>query len=357
MNLHNVRAMKRAVLTMLVSSLLVSCAQIPLQPTTPPVTQVNNITTPKPVARKPTEGQIVGRNDRFIVYVPKPNESFRSIARDLLSDQDLYWMIADFNDVQAPQAGQPLVVPLKPSNPTGVLPNGYQTVPVLCYHRFGNEGGKMVVSPKVFGEQMAYLAQNGYRVVRLSELAEFLAGKRALPEKAVVVTIDDGYTSMYNHAYPILKRYGFPATVFVYTDFIGARDALTWDQMQELVATGLIDVQAHSKTHSNLTIRGYSESDAAYRDRLNSEVAMPRQVLERKLRVNVSTYAYPYGDTNPTLIETLQKASYRLALTVDPGGNAFFTPPYQLRRTMVMGDQSLDTFKAQLQVFKPANLR
>ena len=59
----------------------------------------------------------------------------------------------------------------------------------------------------------------------------------------MVITIDDGYESTYRHAFPILKRHGFPATVFVYTDFLGGGDALTWPQLQEMSASGLIDVQ------------------------------------------------------------------------------------------------------------------
>src|SRR5262249_196394 len=188
-------------------------------------------------------------------------------------------------------------------------------------------------------------------------LASFLRGKRQLPAKAVVLTIDDGYNSMYFHAYPILKRYGFPATIFVYTDFIGARDSLTWEQMKEMTASGLIDVEAHSKSHSNLTLRMSGEGDNRYRERLALESAAPREVLERKLHVNVSSYAYPYGDANPMIIEQLTRANYKMALTVDPGGNAFFTPPLLLRRTMVLGDEDLETFKAQLQVFTAADLR
>jgi peptidoglycan/xylan/chitin deacetylase (PgdA/CDA1 family) len=171
-----------------------------------------------------------------------------------------------------------------------------------------------------------------------------------------VLSIDDGYNSMYHHAYPILKHYGFPATVFVYTDFVGARDALSWDQMKEMVASGLIDIEAHSKSHTNLALRMPGETESKYRERLINEAATPRDVLKRKLNARVSSYAYPYGDANPAVLEQLAKADYQLGLTVDPGGNAFFTPPLLLRRTMVLGDQDLDAFKAHLQVFMTADL-
>ncbi|MEO8626977.1 MAG: polysaccharide deacetylase family protein [Betaproteobacteria bacterium] len=267
-------------------------------------------------------------------------------------------MIAEFNDISEPRPGQPLVVPLQSINPTGVFANGYQTVPILCYHRFGADEGKMVVSPKAFAQQMEFLKRNGYRPVRLADLAGFLQGNQALPKRAVVLTMDDGYASMYHHAYPVLKQYGFPATVFVYTDFIGARDALTWDQMREMVTSGLVDIQAHSKTHSSLTVRSQGETEAHYRQRVNAEATTPREILQHKLRVKISAFAYPYGDTSGAVMEQLARANYKMALTVDVGGNPFFTPPLLLRRTMILGDQDdLESFKARLQVFSSVDLR
>ena len=71
----------------------------------------------------------------------------------------------------------------------------------------------------------------------------------------MVITIDDGYRSTYEVAFPVLKRHSFPATVFLYSDFVGAGDALTWAQMKEMTQSGLIDIQPHSKSHANLTLK------------------------------------------------------------------------------------------------------
>jgi peptidoglycan/xylan/chitin deacetylase (PgdA/CDA1 family) len=314
-------------------------------------------TAPQPSSRSSSAEQILARNERFLIYVPSPNDTLASIAGRVLGNEADAWIIAEFNDITEPKPGQPLVVPLRPNNPTGVFRNGYQTVPILCYHRFGPEEGKMVVSPKAFAQQMEFLKHNGYRPVRLADLFNFLQGKQALPRKAVVITMDDGYASMYHHAYPVLKQYAFPATVFVYTDFIGAKDALSWDQMQEMAASGLVDIQAHSKTHTSLALRLPGETDTRYRQRLDAETVTPREVLQRKLRAKVSMYAYPYGDTNSMVMEQLARADYKLAVTVDPGGNAFFTPSLLLRRTMILGDQDLESFKARLQVFNAVDLR
>lgn len=288
-----------------------------------------------------------------MIYSPGQGESLRSIAGEFLGDAERSWEIAEFNGAGTARPGEPLVVPLQPRNPLGVFRDGYQTVPILAYHRFGHKDGQMVVTPEAFAAQLDYLAKNDYRVVRLSELAEFLAGKRQLPRRSVVITMDDGYASAYVYAFPLLKKYQFPATVFLYTDFVGAKDALTWEQMKEMVGSGLIDVQAHSKTHANLADRFPGESEEAYRKRLDTEVRVPQQVLETKLDAPVWSFAYPYGDANPVVVDRLSKADYRLALTVNPGGNAFFAHPLMLQRTMIFGDLGLEEFKSKLQVYRP----
>ena len=210
----------------------------------------------------------------------------------------------------------------------------------------------MVVTPEAFAAQLDYLASNDYHVVRLSDLAEFLAGKRPLPKRAVVITMDDGYASMYEYAFPLLKKHGFPATVFVYTDFVGSKDALSWKQMQEMKASGLIDIQSHSKTHANLSYRLPGESDGAYRERLKMEVRTPLQILQQKLAAAPVSFAYPFGDTNQQVMDQLAKADYKLAVTVDPGGNPFYAYPLMLKRSMIFGDQGLDAFIAKLQVYR-----
>jgi peptidoglycan/xylan/chitin deacetylase (PgdA/CDA1 family) len=316
-------------------------------------------TSPKPApapAAAPAAGEVLGRSDRLVIYSPRAEDTLGSIAARFLGSADNAWVIGDYNAISKPEPGQPLVVPLKALNPGGVYADSVQTVPILCYHRFGTSaatagwGGKMTVSPANFAAQLDWLARNDYHVIRLAQLQGFLDGKQALPKRSVVITFDDGYESVYRHALPVLRKYNFPATLFVYTDFIGAGDALSWAQLQELSASGLVSVQAHSKTHRNLIERATGETDERYRQMLELEARAPREALERKLPGPVRHYAYPYGDANEAVLDVLGRQQYQLGVTVNPGGNAFFAQPLMLRRTMIYGDHDLEAFKARLQI-------
>ncbi len=304
------------------------------------------------------QGEVLGRNERLLVYRPAAGDSFEGIAERFLGSAAQAWQIADANDDDGdgkrspapPSPAVPLIVPLRPLNPLGVGAERLQTVPILCYHRLGPGNAKMVVSPASFEAQMAWLVRNGYRVVRMADLAGFLAGHKALPARAVVISFDDGYESVYRYAFPVLKKYRLPATVFVYTDFLGGGDALTWAQLQEMQASGLIDVQSHSKSHRNLVERRAGESDERYRANLDAEMRVPRELLERRLPpLKVRYLAYPFGDANEAVLEAAARNGIELGATVVPGGNAFYAQPLMLRRTMIFGDTSLEGFKAKLQ--------
>jgi peptidoglycan/xylan/chitin deacetylase (PgdA/CDA1 family) len=305
----------------------------------------------------PAGPSLVAKSKDFVIVVAGSGDSLRSLARRFLGDKDKFWVIADFNRISRVVPGQEVVIPLKDLNPVGIYSNGYRMVPILCYHRFGNGKAKLNISALTFERQMAYLHDNGYRVVPLSALITFVEGKGALPCRAVIITIDDGYKSVYKVAYPILKKYGFPATLFVYNDFIGARAGLNWSEMKEMVGSGLIDIQAHSKSHSNLTLPKINEDTASYRRRVRQEVLAPIQQIRKHLALPLHSFAYPYGDTNDLVIERLKELGYSLGVTVQRGGNSSFAYPFMLRRTMVLNNCDMKTFKAILKVFEKASLK
>lgn len=331
--------------------LLASCAPpVTVRPEPPPPETRPEVRPPVPVA--PARVGVVARSGKYLVVRTRKGDTARSLAQRYLGDADRYWVIEDFNDTSRFSAGTEAVIPLASPNPVGVHPDGYQTVPILCYHRFGSKAAKMVVTPEAFAEQMGYLAEHGYRVVPLTDLVAFLEGRQPLPRRAVVITMDDGYRSNYQYAFPELERHGFPATIFVYTDFLGGGAALRTNEMREMLASGLVDIQPHSKAHSNLALRAPDEDQGAYGQRVEQEIDSSSRHLERLLGVPIHTFAYPYGDTNDLVIHRLEDSGFRLGATVQSGGNPAFAYPYMLRRTMVYGEDDLETFRGKLEVFQ-----
>ena len=298
-----------------------------------------------------TGSALLGRDRDFAIVVAQSGDDFATLAERYIGDSGKGWWIAEFNGIDQVRPGQDLVIPLRARNPIGVYHNGFQTVPILCYHRFGPAKSAMTVSPSAFEAQMEYLARNGYRVISMAQFARFLEGREPLPRKTVVITIDDGYRATYQVAYPILKKFGFPATVYLYSDFVGAGDAMTWPQMQEMVRSGLIEIQPHSKTHANLTIKLPGEGEAKYAERMRREVDAPVSAIRDRLSLASFSYAYPYGDVNDLVTDLLARQGVHLGVTVTAGGNGFFAYPYMLRRTMIFGTEDLESFKSKLATF------
>jgi peptidoglycan/xylan/chitin deacetylase (PgdA/CDA1 family) len=320
-------------------------------PPSRPGPKADTAPTPAPAAAPDDAREVLASNERWLIVRPREGDTLKSIAQRHLGSADLDWQIAELNDLREPAPGRALVLPRKPPNPLGVEPDMFQTVPILCYHRLGKVDSKMVVSPENFAAQLEWLVRNDYRVVRLDQLLGFLAGREALPPRAVVITFDDGYESVHRHALPVLRRLGLPMTLFVYTDFVGYGDALSWAQLQEMSASGLVDIQAHSKSHRNLVERQPGEGEERYRASVDAEVRTPRELLQRRLpQARIRHYAYPYGDANELVLDTLTRHAYQIGVTVNPGGNGFFAQPLMLRRTMIFGDLDLEGFKAKLQV-------
>lgn len=350
----------RASLAISVVVLAVGCTiPAPAPPPAPPARVPPPLAAPTAGTWPGATGEVVGRSDRLLIYLPRPGDTLEGIAARFLGGGEHAWRIADANgQLWKLSDGEPVVVPLVRRNPIVVTADGIQTVPILCYHRFGSSPNKMTVTPAQFEAQLDWLARNHYRVLRLGELIGFLAGREPLPLRSVVITIDDGYESVHRHALPLLRKYGFPATVFIYTDFVGARDAMGWAQLRELADSGLFDIQAHSKTHRNLVQRTPTETDTEYRLAVDGELRLSRAVLERRLAsagVQVRHFAYPYGNANDLVLDSMRRNGFDIGVTVHPGGNAFFAHPLLLRRTMIFGDHDLDAFKARVQIRRPTS--
>jgi peptidoglycan/xylan/chitin deacetylase (PgdA/CDA1 family) len=297
------------------------------------------------------------RSEDYIVYRLGANESAGTLAEKFLKDKNKAWVIEEANEKVPFKEGSFIVIPLKEENRGGLAPEGYQMVPILCYHRFADRcESSLCMTTSLFSEQMRYLKENHYGVISMSDLADFLAYRRALPPKSVVINLDDGYRSAYEVAYPILKKYGFTATIFIYTDFIGATaNSLTWDQLRKMKADGF-EVGSHSVSHCDLTKEKEGEDNDQYMERIRNELFVSKQIIDQKLNQNTAYFAFPYGDYNHRVLSLCEEAGYKLGLSVKRGGNPFFSDPLVLRRDQILR-KDMESFINTLNTFFELPLR
>jgi len=333
----------------LLAATLAGCATTTAVAPPPDETPAAARVAPPPAPRQTGSPTPVVQTPEFVAVVVRPGETLASLATVWLHDQSRTWEIADYNGITAVVPGQELVIPLRPFRRGGLTPERYQTVPVLVYHQFAEKSTNlMTVSRDAFEAQMQLLKDKGYRVVTLEQLVDFVEFRGQLPEKAVVITIDDGWRTTYDIAFPILRKYGYPATLFVYTQLIsGSGKTLSWDQVREMSALGL-DVQCHTISHRNLVLPQGQESADQYFTAIAREITESARTIEQKLGKRPTILAYPYGDTNGLAITLLKRQGYRAALTVTREANPFFATPFRLGRSMIYGDFDLARFEKNL---------
>jgi peptidoglycan/xylan/chitin deacetylase (PgdA/CDA1 family) len=319
--------------------------------------------TPSPAPRaageppKPAPRPAAYQSDDFIVTFAQAGDTAESLAERYLGGADKAWMVEDYTGLRVFTPDQEVVIPRRPWNPAGVTPGGYQIVPILTYHNLGEQAkGRLVLAASSFREQMRYLKTNGYRVVSLADFVEFTRLNRQLPQRSVVLTFDDGYHSFKDFAYPVLKDLGFTATLFIYTDWVGAgRAALSWNDLREMAAAGF-DIEAHTKTHADLR-RAQGESEAQYARRMQAELEQPQELFTKNLGHRSQILAYPYGRWDEGLLPKVKEYGYIAAFSVRRQGNASFVRSLAGHRSQIYSEMTLDDFVKNLNVFQEENLR
>jgi len=235
---------------------------------------------------------------------------------------------------------------LRPEATTG----SKQQIPVLLYHDLkpgaGSENGA-IVSVEEFAAQMQWLHDHGYTTISTDDLFRWLQGETELPPRSVLITFDDGYESMYQYAYPILKRYGFQAVVFMVTGLSGQRTGslsyLSWEQMQEMEASGLVEIQGHTHDGHRL-VDGVPVLTTWPAGEIRSDL----ERLNRSLTLHglrpVTAFAYPYGVYDADVIEVLKAAGLKLAFTTQHGYVSKDADSYTLNRVIVFPGTDLCQF-------------
>ena len=339
-----------AVYYFIIIAFLSGCAGeqvIPPPPIVPPVAKP----TPEPSVEAP-------QYTSFVAVTVKEGDTLSSLASQYQNDASKGWMISEFNEVSVITPGQKLIIPLKYFERGGLTLKGHQTVPVLTYHKFSeSKTDKMTVTASTFEEQMKFLKDRGYHVITLDQLFDFLDFKIQIPKKSVVITIDDGWRSTYDIAFPILKKYGYPATLFVYTALItGSKVTLNWDLISEMAGQG-IDMQCHTRTHRKLTAPASKESFKEYFEAIEKELLDAAKAIKMRTQREVRYIAYPFGDINHLGVALLKKQGYRGGFTVARSSNAFYVNNYRVNRSMIFGEYTLQQFEKNLVTFTEEPLK
>ena len=223
-------------------------------------------------------------------------------------------------------------------------------VPILLYHAFVEPGelpGRFTMPVRSFARQMVWLKRLGYRVITLQQYLQYRRDGRPPPPRAVVLTIDDGYIDAYTLAYPILRRYDFPATVFLVSGRVGGcadwtertelrgRRLLDWPQIKEMQHGGL-HFGAHTRTHQHLV--------GMPADCIRLEVQGSKLDLEDSLKVPVDVFAFPYGEFDATVLAIVEQAGFLASCSTEGGLSKLTTPSHALRRIEIDGRGSLLRF-------------
>ncbi len=226
-------------------------------------------------------------------------------------------------------------------------------LPILMYHHVAPDGAaerkRLRVHPDAFEQQLRYLRECGFTSMTLEDWRDVVEGRNTRPVRPVLLTFDDAYVDFAEYAWPLLRRYGFSASLFVATGSVGGRNiwdsgnaderVLDWSTLRRLRDRG-VAIGSHSVTHARLT--GLSAADIA-REAIESRLA-----LERELDISVRTLAYPYGDEDEVVHHLTAAAGYLHGLTCRPGSATRRDSWLTLPRIEVTGFDDLPGFIAKL---------
>ena len=201
----------------------------------------------------------------------------------------------------------------------------------FSYHRFGEEKYPSTnIDPELFEKHLQFLDENDYTVLTLGKAMNRLKSRDKLPEKTVVLTVDDGYKSFKTAAVPLLEKYDFSATIFLCTQYVGKSGYLTWDDIRDLQDNGY-EFGNHSHSHDHFL----NYSDTRTREEFREDLAQAEQHFKRELGDKPDLYCYPYGEYNPDMQDILRENGYKAATAqksgvIYSGSNEYALPRFPM---------------------------
>jgi peptidoglycan/xylan/chitin deacetylase (PgdA/CDA1 family) len=235
-------------------------------------------------------------------------------------------------------------------------------IPILMYHSVSEQASakfrRFAVAPALFHEHMAYLHQQNYTPLTVTQLMRMRTqDSSALPERPVVLTFDDGFADFYTAALPMLQEYNFCATLYIVTAFVGGtslwlqhegeaqRPILSWEQIASIQAAG-IECGGHTHTHPQL--------DTLSPTQAREEIAQCKRILEQRLGQEVESFAYPFGYHTTTTQRLVREAGYTSACAVKYAMSSETDNPFSLARLIVTADTHVEALAALLKQETPS---
>ena len=226
----------------------------------------------------------------------------------------------------------------------GVAAQTNVRVPILLYHNLvsnaHNENPMLSITANNFRSHIMALKNAGYESISLEQFYDFANNGKPLPEKPIIITFDDGYSSNYDYAFPILQEFATKATIFVVTSTVGATNTVnfphfTWEQAKQMQQSGLIEIQSHSHSHKELALFDIAE--------IIREIRLSKYLIETNLNKECNFFAYPYGSISESAIQAVWAAGYKVQCQVgDYGYNTVETLSQPLLRITVNGNLSAE---------------
>ncbi len=209
-------------------------------------------------------------------------------------------------------------------------------VPIMMYHNVQQSTHYVpnTVSPQNFADHMAFLKKNNFKVLSLDELVNIIQSGKPLPRKSAVITFDDGYEDNYIYAYPILKKYNFPAIIFVPSDQVDTKGFLTTDQIKEMMQHG-IAIGSHTRTQAYLPNESYESQ--------KDQIFESKRIIEEKFSQPVQYIAYPTGGFSEQIKALVKEAGYKGACTTNRGFDKSDKDVYELNRIR-FGDRDIHDY-------------
>ena len=222
-------------------------------------------------------------------------------------------------------------------------------IPILIYHAFSTpipeeDIYKLFSNQANFEENVKTLLDEGYTFITLEDLYKYNNGEIGLPEKVIIITMDDGWLGNYTEAFPILKKYNVPATIFIVNKLVGTEDYFSWEQAKEMYDTGLVKIHCHGYYHIEYSSVG--------KEKLISDYEKSHKEIEENLGEKVQKImAYPAGKSSENTIKWLKEIGFEIQVqtkygTVNKSRNLDLTGLGRVRAERATGKQILATINA-----------